>query len=52
LDSKRKREINQDVKDWYLDYKDREEENKLPLEWKKLRPSKDAINYRLPGSFK
>ena len=40
-----------DIKEWLIKFKDKEEEDKLDPAWKKLRPSSDAMEHRLPGSF-
>lgn len=40
-----------DLKEWLLKFKDKEEEEKLDPAWKKLRPSGDAMKHKLPGSF-
>ena len=44
-------EIKAQVNEWILKFKEKEEEKKIHPAWKKLRPNRDAMDYRLPGSL-
>lgn len=46
-----KEELLNDIREWLLKFKDREEEKKLDPAWKRLRPSGDSMRHRLPGSY-
>jgi hypothetical protein len=47
-----KEDMLKQLNEWIVKWKDKEEEKKLHPAWKKLRPSKDALNYRLPGGMR
>jgi hypothetical protein len=46
------KEMVSQFNDFVVKHKDKEEEKKLNASWKKLRPNRDAINYRLPGGMR
>jgi hypothetical protein len=46
------KEMVSQFNEFVVRHKDKEEEKKLNPAWKKLRPNKDAINYRLPGGMR
>jgi hypothetical protein len=45
-------EMKQQMADWFNKQKDYEEETKLSSAWKRLRPSRDAMEYKLPGNYR
>lgn len=45
-------QMKQQFVDWFVKRKDEEYEKSLDPAWKKLRPSKDALNYKLPGHYR
>lgn len=51
LNNKEIEETRQFINECIVKYIDKEEEEKLHPSWKKIRPSKDAFSYRLPGSI-